>query len=272
MNNILFALLWFAVLGAVFGILLAIASIVFKVKVDPKEQEIIKILPGANCDGCGYAGCAALAKAIVEGKASTSACTAGGDETAGKIADIMGTKATATNRKRAQVMCSGCTGKAKIKYEYHGVKDCGSVSTLIGGIKECPNGCIGFGTCVSACKFGALSIVDGVANVNYDKCMGCGACVQACPKNLIFLIPFESNYWVGCRNVESGKITRTYCEAGCIGCKICERNCPSGAITVIDNTAIIDYEKCEECGLCAEKCPRKIIKYASIKPEEDTTS
>ena len=36
---------------------------------------------------------------------------------------------------------------------------------------------------------------------------------------------------------------------------MCERNCPNDAVKVIDNVAKIDYNKCTECGLCAQKCP-----------------
>ena len=259
MNAILWAVIWFVILGAVFGVLLAIASIIFKVKTDPKEEEIISVLPGANCGGCGYAGCAGLAAAIAKGNAPANACNAGGDEVAEKIAEIMGVSADKSNRKRAQVMCSGCTGDADIKYEYHGVRDCFAASALIGGIKECPNGCIGFGSCVQACKFDAIKLINGVAAVDYRKCTGCGACVEACPKHLIYLIPYDAEHWVGCRNAAPGKLTRTYCKIGCIACKICEKNCPEEAIKVINNTAIIDYDKCTNCGNCVEKCPRHII-------------
>lgn len=257
--SIVWPIIWFALLGAFFGILLAVASVVFKVERDPKEEEITKTLPGANCGGCGYAGCAALAAAIVKGEAPTSACTAGGAEISEAIAGIMGTTADKSERKRAQVMCSGHSDTSALKYEYRGISDCSAASALIGGTKVCPNGCIGFGSCADACKFDAIEIKDGVATVNYEKCTGCGACVKACPKNLIFLIPFEAQYWVGCQNVFTGKQTRSYCKVGCIGCKICEKNCPTGAIKVENNNATIDYEKCIGCGVCAEKCPRHII-------------
>lgn len=49
------------------------------------------------------------------------------------------------------------------------------------------------------------------------------------------------------------------CEIGCIGCRKCVKECPSEAITVVDNVAQIDYEKCTNCGKCKETCPRHII-------------
>ena len=56
-----------------------------------------------------------------------------------------------------------------------------------------------------------------------------------------------------------GKVQLAICQAGCIGCRICEKNCEAGAITVTNFLAHIDADKCTECGVCVEKCPRKII-------------
>ena len=99
-----------------------------------------------------------------------------------------------------------------------------------------------------------------MAVVDYEKCTGCGVCASFCPKKIIKLVPFEAEYHVGCSSLDKGAVTRTYCDAGCIGCKLCEKACESGAITVSDNVAKIDYTKCTDCGKCAEKCPKKIIK------------
>ncbi len=249
----------FAVLGLVFGILLAVASKIFEVKVDERVPKIIECLPGANCGGCGYAGCSALAEAIVKGEAKPSACSVGGNETAQKIGVIMGVQVEETCRMRAQVMCSGTAEFARKKYIYTGAADCVSATKLGGGDKLCPNGCVGLGTCVSICPFGAISVVDGVAVVDYKKCEGCGACVYACPKNIIKLIPYNSRHWVGCMSVEKGAITRKQCDVGCISCKLCEKACDYGAIKVNDFVAAIDYDKCVGCGKCVEKCPRHII-------------
>lgn len=247
-------------LGAVMGIMLAIASKVFAVKTDPRVEEISELLPGANCGGCGFAGCGAFAEAVAEGKVSPSKCSASDETVVGKICSIMGMEATKTVRMRAQVMCSGTSENAKKKYIYSGIPDCISAVTLGGGDKLCPNGCIGLGTCVRSCVFDAISVVDGVAVVDYEKCRGCGVCVAACPKKLIELIPFDSRHWVGCKSVENGKATRSYCDVGCISCRICEKNCEADAISVNDNIAYIVYNKCVDCGVCVSKCPRGIIK------------
>ena len=257
--NILWAVIWFTVLGSVIGFLLAFADKVFNVHVDDRIIQIGDLLPGANCGGCGYSGCKALATAIVDGKASPTACTAAKLEASAEISGIIGLKFVTPIKMRAQVMCSGTLEHAKKKYIYSGAHDCVSAVRLGGGNKVCPNGCIGLGTCVSKCKFDAITVVDGVAVVDYKKCTGCGTCVSACPKRIIKLIPFNNEHWVGCMSVENAKDTRSYCDVGCISCRLCEKSCGSDAIHVDHFVASIIYNKCIECGTCVEKCPRHII-------------
>ena len=256
---ILYPLGIFLLLGLIMGILLAVASKVFAVKKNEKAEKILECLPGANCGGCGYAGCSAFAEAVAEGKAKVTQCSVGGAEVAGKIAEIMGVEAGPVIRMRAQVMCSGTNEYARKKYVYEGVSDCTAASKIGGGNKLCANGCIGLGTCVIACPFGAISVDNGVAAVDYQKCKGCGICVSACPKSIIKLIPYDSKHWVGCMSIDDGKSTRKVCDVGCISCKICEKNCPENAITVDNFVASIDYSKCSGCDICVSKCPRHII-------------
>jgi len=258
-TNIIFAVIVFALLGGAIGALLAIASRVFAVPRNEKAEQIVEVLPGANCGGCGFSGCAALAEAIATGKAKPNSCTVGGDAVAEQVAAIMGVKAEKTVKMRAQVMCSGAKSLSKQKYDYQGITDCVSAMQLGGGSRLCPNGCIGLGTCVEKCPFDAIELRDGVAFVDYKKCQGCGVCVAACPKGIIKLIPFDSKHWVGCMSQDKGAATRSYCDVGCIGCRICEKNCEFGAIKVEGFLASIDYDKCTGCDKCVEKCPRKII-------------
>ena len=257
--DILFALLCFAGISMVLGLMLAVASKIFAVKVDPRIPEITDVLPGANCGGCGSAGCSACAEAIVSGAAKTAACPVGGQSCADAIAAIMGTQTGTVTRMRAQVMCSGGHDNAKQKYLYEGPHDCAAAMRLGGGPKECPNGCIGFGSCALLCPNHAITVENGIAVVHADKCFGCGICVESCPKRIIKLIPFDAPVHVGCSSLDRGSITRTYCEAGCIGCMLCTKVCESGAITVKDSIASINYDLCTHCGKCAEKCPRSII-------------
>ncbi len=262
MKEILWACLWFALLGGGFGVALAVAAHFFAVPTDERVEQIRELLPGANCGGCGFSGCDALAQALVEGKALPAACRACAQKDAERICEILGLEAAPAQKVHAQVMCCGTNDLAKRKYEYHGAQDCVSAARLGGGDKDCPYGCVGLGTCVAACKFDAIQIVNGVADVDTQKCKGCGVCAVSCPKHLIKLIPYESKVWVGCMSADRGVLTRQACDAGCIGCRKCEKTCAYGAITVTGTLAAVDYEKCKNCGACVEACPRKIIRVA----------
>ena len=121
---------------------------------------------------------------------------------------------------------------------------------------------------VRACKFDALSIVNGVAVVNEDKCVACGACVKACPKHVIELVPADMKVRVACNSNDMPKQSKDNCSNACMGCKMCERNCPSAAVSVTNFLAKVDYEKCTQCGVCTEKCPTKAIKNIDAKPAQ----
>lgn len=259
-SNILIPAAIFAGLGILLGGLLAVASRVFAVKTDERIEAIAEALPGANCGGCGYSGCAALAEAIVKGDAPANACRAGGAACAEKIGAILGVTVTAQEPVRARVLCSGACGKAKEKCRYEGVQDCIAADRMYGSDKACAFGCMGLGTCVSVCRYGAVSVQDGIAHVDPARCTGCGACASVCPKHLIVLIPATATQVVDCHSADPGAAVRKVCDAGCIGCKICEKSCPAGAVRVTDNLAVIDQSLCTHCGTCAAKCPRKVIR------------
>ena len=258
MKEILIPVLIFAVLGTAMGLILAIASKLLAIKRDPRIEAVQECLPGANCGGCGYAGCASLAEAIVKGEAKPNACPA---TDAKKIGAIMGVDAENGPRMVAQVLCSGSFGNAKRRFIYQDVTDCYEAEALGGGDKFCAAGCIGLGSCAEKCAFGAISVVDGVAVVDKEKCQSCGVCVDVCPKRIIRLVPYDRPYFVQCASPEKGKTVRDQCEAGCIACHLCEKACPVGAISLSGgNVASIDYMKCTGCGACVAKCPRGIIK------------
>ena len=242
-----------------FGALLDFASVVFKVEKDEREEQIGELLPGANCGGCGYAGCSAFANAIVTEGAEISKCNLMTDEKLNQISAIMGVKAGKKVKKVAHVSCAGTCDKAKNKYEYFGTNDCVTASQLGGGAKECEYGCLGLGSCVQKCPFGAIAIADGVAKVDDEKCVGCGACADICPKGLISLAEKKSVAVVNCASKDKGAVVKNYCQAGCIGCKICEKKCEADAIHVSDNLAKVDTDKCTACGKCVEACPKKVI-------------
>ena len=181
MNSIIIAAVVIAAVGIIVGVGLGLFGAKFKVEVDEKEAAVREELPGNNCGGCGYPGCDGLAKAIAEGKAPVNACPVGGAPVGEKIAAIMGVEAGSSEKKVAFVKCKGTCDKTKVQYEYHGIEDCAKASVVPGGgAKACSYGCTGFGTCVKACKFDAIHVVDGVAVVDKEKCVACGACVAAC--------------------------------------------------------------------------------------------
>ncbi len=275
MSTTILAPIVLTILGIIFGIILAVASKVFAVEKDPREEAIAEILPGANCGGCGYPGCGGYANSVVKGIAPVNACAPGGAELAKKIGEIMGVEVEEGARKIAQVMCTG-GGHDKTRYDYVGLSSCLAVSRVSSGPLQCSYGCLGGGDCVDACKFDAIHIVNGVAEVDQEKCVACGACVTACPKNIIQIIPRNSKKYteLRCSSHDKGPATRQSCDNGCIGCKLCVKACPKeGALTVENFLAKINYDICIGCGLCSRACPRQLItvdgKVLPPKPKKE---
>ena len=246
--------------GLFIGLFLGFAGKKFEVEVDDKEIKVRELLPGANCGGCGYAGCDALAKAIASGEAPINSCPVANQAVHDDIAAVMGVEAIATEKKVSFVKCSGTCDKTVDKYEYFGAQDCKMAALVPGkGNKKCSFGCMGFGSCVKVCEFDAIHIVDGIALVDKSKCTGCSKCVAECPNDLIELVPIKSRTLVSCSSYDKGKDVKAACSAGCIGCKLCVKACEYDAIHVEDNLAYIDYSKCTNCNKCAEICPVKVI-------------
>ncbi len=246
-------------MGLIFGALLAIAAKIFEVKKDERIPLIVECLPGANCGGCGFAGCSAYAEAICGDGAKVNLCPVGGPDAAAKIADIMGVEAEEEERMVAFVACMGTPEVAKDRYLNHQGIDCHTANRLAGGMKGCTYGCLGCGSCVEKCQFGGISIVNGVAQVDRNLCTNCGACISECPRGVIIRIPYSTRAAVFCNSKASGKEVRLVCDAGCLGCGICAKNCPKEAIKIENNVARIDGSKCIGCGVCVEKCPKKCI-------------
>lgn len=260
MDGVVIAALVIGIIGLLIAILLGVAAIQFSVPENEKEIAVRELLPGNNCGGCGYAGCDALAKAIANGEAPVNACPVGGAPVADKIGGVMGVESGESVKMVAFVKCSGTCDKSGLKANYYGISDCKRAAAVPGrGDKACRTGCLGFGSCVSACQFDAIHIKNGVAVVDREKCVACGRCREECPNGLIEMIPYDSKYAVACSSKEKGPKVMAVCDTGCIGCGICAKQCEFDAVTVEDNLAHIDQSKCTGCGKCAEKCPKKVI-------------
>ena len=253
----IYAILISGTLALVFALLLSIAMKKLDVEEDPKIKKVYEALPKNNCGGCGFASCEQYAKAVVKDPGLIGQCVVGGEKVSDRLSEILGAKTRKAKKKVAHVHCCGGAG-CEDCVRYHGVPSCASASRL-GGYKSCSVGCLGFGDCVSACKFNALTMNEkGYPEVDIDKCVGCGACVKACPNGLITLQDKDKLVRVACSSHDKKKAK--FCKAGCIGCGICEKSCPEGAITMKDNLPVIDYDKCTNCMTCVERCPRKVIK------------
>ncbi|MBQ9485842.1 MAG: RnfABCDGE type electron transport complex subunit B [Clostridia bacterium] len=247
-----------AAIAVIFAVLIVLVSRLTAVKSDRKTEEIQDLLAGANCGGCGYAGCSDFAKALTEGKADVSACGPTAKENKAEIAAKLSVPFSATEDLFAIVHCAGGIN-CNDKFDYVGNQGCIAKSSFAGGNKECPFGCLGDGSCVKACDFDAITVKDGVAATDKEKCAACGKCVKTCPKRLIGFIPKKAKVYIACSSLCRGKDVINACKKGCIGCGICAKACPALAITITDNLPVIDYTKCTGCTACAEKCPRKCI-------------
>ena len=185
--SIVSAVVLCTLVGAVGAIILVAAAKFMAVEEDPRIEEVAGCLAGANCGGCGYAGCADYAKAVVMDGVPCDKCAPGGPKAAAAIAKIMGGTASVVEKK-AVVQCQGNSEHCKPAYDYKGIQTCAAAAALYGGPKTCSFACVGLGDCTKVCKFDAIHIVDGVAKVDKDKCTGCGACANICPKQVLSLI------------------------------------------------------------------------------------
>ena len=253
-----------AITGLLGAVILVVAAKFMAVEVDERVSQIEEALPSANCGACGYAGCSDYAAAVVESGTPTNLCVPGGAAVAADVSAIMGVEADSVAQYKAIVACQGSFEHTTEKYVYQGIASCKANVGLHGGSSACPYGCLGYGDCVAVCKFGAITVENGLARVNPEKCTGCGACKDACPKKVIWIREVSEKPVVMCANHHRGALTRKECTAGCIGCKKCENNCPEGAIRVIDNVARIDLDKCVGCRICVNVCPVKAIAVPKV--------
>ncbi len=255
-------------LGIVAAVVLYGVAQRFKVEEDVRIDETEKLLPGANCGGCGFAGCRAFAEALVSRRdISELFCPVGGNATMDAVAVYLGKAVAAQDPTVATVRCGGSCDKRPRMSEYDGEPSCAVAALLYGGKTGCSYGCEGYGDCVAACEFGALEmdIETELPEVTPDKCTACGRCVKACPKGIIELRkkwPKNRAVWVACVNTEKGSVVTKSCKAGCIGCGKCLKVCAFDAIRIENHLAYIDSVKCKLCRKCVAECPTGAIEVS----------
>ena len=255
-TTIIWTIAIIAILGGLLALVLYFVAEKFKVVEDPRIDEVEKVMPGANCGGCGFAGCRAFADAAVKApNLDNNYCPVGGNDVMKKVAAILGYEIKEKAPMVAVVRCNGsCENRPKTN-EYDGASSCKVKAALYSGDTGCAFGCLGCGDCVAACQFGALSMdpVTGLPVVDESKCTACGACTKACPKQIIELRakgPRGMRMYVSCVNKDKGPAVKKACAAACIGCGICVKTC---------TLSYIDYTKCKLCRECEAMCPTGAI-------------
>ena len=278
MNEVLIStIISLSALGIIAAVILYYAAQKFKVEEDPRIDQVEEILPASNCGGCGFAGCRNFAESCVNSKSLDDLyCPVGGNETMIKVAGILGREAVEQDPLVAVLRCNGsCEARPKTN-NYDGASSCVIASSLYGGDTGCQYGCLGFGDCVDVCKFDALRMdpFTGLPVVDDTKCTACGACVKACPKDLFELrkrAKKDRKIYVACRNEDKGGIAKKNCSVACTGCTKCFKVCPFEAITIENNLAFIDSDKCRLCRKCVPECPTNAIIEIGFPPKKVIT-
>ena len=262
---ILSSTLWIGGIGLVSAVALAVADRYLSVPEDPRVGQVTELLPGINCGGCGFAGCADYARAIVLHGAAGNLCAPGGAACANAVAAFLGAAPVAMEKRAALVLCCGDDAEATRRCAYNGITDCAAAQATAGGDKGCTYGCLGYGTCGRVCPVNAIAVLNGLAKVDKRKCIACGKCVVACPRKLIRLVPAAAEIHVLCSSKDKGPAVKKVCGTGCIGCRLCTQFA-DGAITMDGFLAVVDYTKPLTNEGPIAKCPAHCIRRDTPTP------
>ncbi len=254
-------------LGLVAALMLGISSKILAVEENPKVEAVLDALPGANCGGCGYAGCEGYAVAVVnKPEIAANLCIVGGDKVSIVVGELTDKRVAASEPQISYRRCEKVEGKVAVRCQYVGVPSCAAAALLASGNgpDQCAYSCLGHGDCVKACPFDALYLKDGLVEVNAQCCTGCGACTKVCPRSVLEIIPRRARVMVGCSTKDKGKAVTEICETGCIKCMRCIKACPAEAVRMEDGIIHINQTQClsygAECGMaCVDSCPRHIF-------------
>ncbi len=260
--NIVFAFLIIGALGLLLGLGLSVAAKKLAVKKDVVAEEILEILPGANCGACGYPGCSGYADALSKGTAENGLCSPGGAETVADVANILGLEGGEAQEKMvAFVHCTGNAAVTKQDFNYEGMDSCSAAHILFKGESSCKYGCHHLGSCIEVCPVDAISRNEvGNIVVDPEACIGCKKCTLVCPTNVIKMIPYRGSHVVACNNHDKGAVVRKMCEVGCIACNICAKKFPESGCVVEDFLSHCDYSKPDtQITEAAAACPTKCI-------------
>jgi len=165
---LLFAVGALVALAVIFGAVLGLASIKFKIDGDPIIEQIDNLLPQTQCGQCGFPGCRPYATAIAEGDAEINRCPPGGQATINHLADLLDVEPLELDAES-------------------GVEE---EDTKVAYIIE--DLCIGCTKCIQACPVDAiLGAAKQMHTVITSECTGCDLCVEPCPVDCIEMISVE---------------------------------------------------------------------------------
>jgi Na+-translocating ferredoxin:NAD+ oxidoreductase subunit B len=163
----LWGILALVFLAAFFGLILGLASVLFKVESSPVADQINDLLPQTQCGQCTFTGCRPYAEAIAAGEAPINLCPPGGESTIQNLADLLDVEALPLDETEEE-----------------------SEGSIVAIIIE--KTCIGCTLCIQACPVDAiLGAAKQMHTVIESECTGCELCIAPCPVDCIEMVPIK---------------------------------------------------------------------------------